>query len=356
MQYRPKSLLMVGAAIECPGGISAVVKCYRDHGLFGRWRVRYVSTFEAPNLVTQLAVMSKALWVISWMLLRREVALMHAHSASRGSFWRKSVCCALSRIYGVPYIFHIHSGEFLHFYNDECGPLAKFWVRLTLRKAAQVVVLSDSWLREIRTIVPTATIKVIGNPVSVATEFPSRTAHTGRVLFLGRLREKKGVFDLIRAIPIVRRTMPTSVFVLAGDGDVEAVRKFAQSHAVSDAIEIPGWIDGEQKESAIRAAELLVLPSYFEGLPVCVLEAMANGAVVVATRVGGIPDVITSGVTGMLLEPGDIRGLADVIVRLLTDDDLSIRLRLAAYEDVKQKFCARAIVDKLHRCYAENSR
>ena len=92
------------------------------------WHVRYVSTFESPGVRTQLIVMYKALCLILGLLLRRKVFLAHAHSASRGSFWRKSVCCSLARIFGVPYIFHIHSGEFPVFYAQECGRIAKWWV------------------------------------------------------------------------------------------------------------------------------------------------------------------------------------------------------------------------------------
>jgi len=342
---------MLGAAMECPGGISAVVRCYRNHGVFDRWHVRYVSTFEAPGLRNQLTVMGKALWVIARMLLRKEVALVHAHSASRGSFWRKSVCCMLSHMFGVPYIFHIHSGEFSVFYARECGPLTKFWLRQTLQRAARVIALTEGWRNSFCKIAPNATIEVIGNPVNVTDSLPVTRAGTGRILFLGRLRETKGVFDLVRAIPIVLKRVPSAIFVLAGDGDSDSVRKLGESLGIASAIELPGWIDGAQKDTALAAADLLVLPSYFEGLPVCVQEAMANGVAVVATNVGGVPDVIETGVSGLLVTPGDIQGLGEAIVSLLTDDDLRERTRAAAFESVRKNFSVAETLRQLDRCY-----
>jgi len=347
-----KCLVMLGAAMECPGGISAVVHCYRNFGLFNRWDVRYVSTFETPRLRTQIVVMLKALWSLSELLLRRQVALVHVHSASRGSFWRKSVCCAVSRMFGVPYIFHIHSGEFPVFYSQECGFLGKYWVRLTLRRAVKIIALTETWRQSLSNIAPSGLIEVIGNPIEVRSSLPGGRVHARRVLFLGRLREKKGIFDLVRALPSILKRAPDTKFVLAGDGDADAVRALAMSLQVASAIQLPGWIDGVDKDNALAEADVLVLPSYFEGLPICILEAMANGVAVVATNVGGIPDVIDANVTGLLVNPGDVQGLADAILALITDSELRARIREAGFDRVRDRYSAASTLQQLERCYS----
>jgi hypothetical protein len=79
-------------------------------------------------------------------LLVGNVALLHVHSASRGSFWRKSLLCWLAGRFGVPYVFHVHSGEFPVFFGNECSGWQQRWVRHTLRQAASVVVLTPGWL------------------------------------------------------------------------------------------------------------------------------------------------------------------------------------------------------------------
>ena len=176
-----------------------------------------------------------------------------------------------------------------------------------------------------------------------------------RVLFLGRLREKKGVYDLVRAIPDVRKRIPDARFILAGDGDAASVRALAASLGVEHAIELPGWIDGEQKDTALRQADILALPSHFEGLPVCVLEAMASGAAVVATNVGGIPDAIESGISGLIITPGDVEGLGNALIALLTDPQMRKRMRDAAFERVKEKFSVQSILRQLDQCLSSIS-
>jgi glycosyltransferase involved in cell wall biosynthesis len=342
--------VMVGSDMDCPGGISSVVRSLRDCGFLDSWNVHYVSSYETPALSRQVVVMTAALTSLSSLFLCRRASLLHVHSASRGSFWRKSICCALARFMGVPYMVHIHSGEFPVFYGRECGAFAKWWVRHTLRQAARVVALTASWREAIHKIEPDARVDVIGNPVEVPPDQPRHLAARD-VIFLGRLREKKGVFDLVRAIPAVAKRRPDVRFCIAGDGDAAEVMTLAEKLGVASVIDLPGWIDGAEKADALRKAAVLVLPSYFEGLPVCVLEAMAAGVAVVATRVGGIPDVIEEGQSGMLVEPGDVASLSKAILDLLTDARLNDRICSAAFARVKSIYSYEAISRDLDNCY-----
>ena len=195
-----------------------------------------------------------------------------------------------------------------------------------------------------------ARIAVIGNPVSVPGEVakPEREART--VLFLGWLQREKGVFDLVQAMPAVLRAVPQARFVLAGRGDRQALLSLARSLGVEQALELPGWVEGDRKDQLLRAADVFVLPSYYEGLPVGVMEAMARGIPVVATRVGGIPDLVAHGVSGLLLEPGRPAALAQAIVSVLTDATLRTRLREAAHREVRC-YSTDAVVAELEALY-----
>jgi glycosyltransferase involved in cell wall biosynthesis len=346
-----KNVLMIGPAVDAPGGMSAVVQGYQDVGLLSRWSVRYVATYIRPGVITQLWVMGKAVAYCLFMLVFRRVGLVHAHSASRGSFWRKALICGIARMCGVPYLFHIHSGEFAEFYEHECGALSRGIVRVVLRQAIGVLVLTPRWRAIVQKIEPKASLYVLPNPVRVPEHLPSHRLRARRVLFLGRLREKKGVFDLIKAIVLVNQELTNIEFVLAGDGDLEAVRAAARDNGVDGSIVLPGWVGGRDKERLLAISDVFVLPSYFEGLPVGILEAMALGVPVVATRVGGIPDMVTNREHAILVEPGDVRGLAQAVVALLRERDLADRLIKNAHARVKEHYSQDVVAEKLGSIY-----
>lgn len=346
-----RKVVMVGTSLSSPGGMTSVVRTYRDFGFFAAHNVAYLSSYEKPGLATQLAVMARALSIFFKMLICKEIALLHVHSASRGSFWRKSVFCALARGFCVPYVFHIHSGEFPVFVNQECGGWARRWVALTLRQAQQVIVLTTTWRDETATLAPCARLTVLGNPVVIPSTLGERNLPTPSILFLGRLRVKKGIFDLLNAIPQVLQSVPNANFVLAGDGDLSGVAERAAALGIAHAVKLPGWVDGTEKDALLAQASALVLPSYFEGLPVCILEAMAAGVPVVATAVGGIPDVLENGDCGLLVAAGDIDGLAAAMVALLSDDMAANALRLRAFKRAQEFYSVDAIFNALASIY-----
>lgn len=348
-----RRIVMIGTSLDSPGGMTAVVQAYRAAGLFTRCPVTYQPSYEGPGAFRQVRVMLRALVGVFLELACGRVAAFHIHSASRGSFWRKSIFCVLARAFRVPYIFHLHSGEFPVFYTRECSTLAKAWVRKTLRGAAAVLVLTERWRLAVLEIEPQANPVVLGNPVAVPGELPPLRGEVREVLFLGRLREKKGVFDLVRAMPLILAAYPEVRFVLAGDGELDSVRMLARGLKVEHAVHLPGWIDGAEKSEALGRADIFILPSYFEGQPVGVLEAMATGVPVVATTVGGIPDVVNNEINGLLVKPGDEHAIAEAIVRLAGNMALRAELRKAAYRFVAANYGDAKVVAKLMVLYEE---
>ncbi len=345
-------VVMVGTSLASPGGMTSVVRMYRDMGLFDAWNVHYIASYVKPGKFTQLRVMAGALASFLWLLVRGQVSLLHVHSASRGSFWRKSVFCALARLFGVPYVFHLHSGEFPVFYEKECGPRAQRWVRRTLEGAQALVALTGQWQAALQRIAPGAAVTVLGNPVKVPAALPpAHGATPPQLLFLGRLRDKKGVYDIVRAMPAVLARYPGAVFTLAGDGDLDGTARLARELHVEHALRLPGWVDGAAKDALVAQATMLLLPSYFEGLPVCVLEAMADGVPVVASAVGGIPEALDHGRCGLLHAPGDAGAMAGAILALLDDAARRGALREAAFSRAQHLYspdAVRAAIDALY--------
>jgi colanic acid/amylovoran biosynthesis glycosyltransferase len=165
------------------------------------------------------------------------------------------------------------------------------------------------------------------------------------VLFVGRLVEKKGVDTLIEAMAAARRVQPALELSVVGDGPARGdLERRARDAGI--AARFHGWLPEKKVHAAMRRALLLAVPSRTadsgdsEGLPTVIMEAMALGVPVLATRHAGIPEVVSDGVTGLLVPEADPAALAQAILSLKGDAELAGRLRGEAYADVRARFDA----------------
>jgi len=146
----------------------------------------------------------------------------------------------------------------------------------------------------------------------------------GRLVgYIGRLSEEKGILNLIEAIPPLLETDDKICFLIGGDGHLRsAVEEYLSRKQLRGRVDYVGWVPHERVPDYLNELRLLILPSYSEGLPNIMLEAMACGTVVLATPVGGIPDVIRDGVTGFIMEDNSVDCIARNIARVLNHEDL----------------------------------
>jgi glycosyltransferase involved in cell wall biosynthesis len=350
-----KHIVMLGARpnADSRGGIAAVINVYRAAGLFARWHIEYIATASHGTALAKIRVLAAALVHFLWLLGSGRVAIVHAHSASRASFWRKSIFILLAIAMRKPTILHLHGGKFEHFYRDECGAVRKALVRSILTRVDRVVVLSPRWKHQVQAIAPDANVLILFNPVVVTPVRNADRTSSNVLLFLGRLTREKGLFDLLEAIAIIQRRFPNVVLRCGGEGDSAVVKDRANELRIAERVELLGWLSGTAKQRALSEAAVYVLPSYAEGLPMAVLEAMAAGIPVVCTCVGGIPDAIEDGVEGFLVEPGDVNALADRIERLLRDVGLRDEFGLAAWTKAKKHFSTEHVIAELEALYEE---
>jgi glycosyltransferase involved in cell wall biosynthesis len=350
---RCRSVLMVGTDLGGMGGVRAVVKGYVDGGLFERYRCVYVASHRSGSQWVKITTALKA-WVRVAVLLRKlDSPLVHVQTASRGSFWRKFVVCLLARAAGRPYIVHLHGGGFTRFYENESNSLGRRLIRSTLAHAALVIALSEEWRERLLKICPGAKVEVLHNAVAIPDTARLRRLedHETTLLFLGHLLRDKGVYDLVRAFALVAPRFPRLKLVLGGVGNVEEVHKLAGQLEIKSRVACPGWLGPERKLAALATSSLFVLPSYAEGMPMALLEAMSWRLPVITTPVGGIPRVIENEVNGLLVAPGDIEGLAAAIRRVLEDPALRERLGSAARVTIETHFSLPDAIDKLSRIY-----
>lgn len=346
---RREVIVMLGTDMRAPGGMTAVVASYREAGLFEKWPLFYLPTFHRKTTPNRLWMALQALLRFLWLLACGRVLAVHAHVASRGSFWRKSLFLLLARAAGRPTIFHLHDGEFPQWYAQRLGPRAQAAVRHVLRAADRVIVLGQVWERELRAIEPAARIVVLSNPVVIPPDQAQPVP--GRVLFLARLWPEKGVEELLQATAALLPRYPLLQLVMAGDGDLAGVERRAQALGLAGHVQLTGWLAGERKSQELRSAAVFALPSWFEGMPVGVLEAMAAGVPVVASEVGGIPEALGPD-AGLLVPVRDATALAQALARVLGDVALAQRMGEAGRRRAAELFSAAHIVQRLGQVYA----
>lgn len=312
------ALVMLGPDSGARGGIASVLRVWQEAGLYAGRPVIHLPTYVDGSRLAKLGALMRALLRFVVLLATGQVAAVHAHSASNASFRRKSLFLALARLAGKPYVFHLHGGAFDRYYAGASAAEQR-WVGHTIRGARVVLVLSDNWAAWLRQTIRHPDVRVLPNPV-VPPSLPAGVVREpSTLLFLGRLEEEKGVFILVDALARLAASNPALRVVFAGEGDMTALRSAAAAAGVLERIELPGWVAGKIKARLLARAGIFVLPSRFEGLPMALLEAQVAGLPVVATRVGGIPQVVTDGENGMLADPDDVASLVDALARVLAD-------------------------------------
>ena len=323
---------MLGPDLRARGGIASVLRIWQEAGLTAGRPVLHLATYVDGCALAKLLALAQALLRFGVLLLSGRVAAVHAHSASNASFRRKSLFLALARLAGKPYVFHLHGGAFDRYHAGLSG-LERAWVRRSIQGARVVLVLSESWADWLREAIGHPDVRVLPNPVLPVALPPDVPREAQTLLFLGRLDPEKGVFVLVEALARLARTHPQLRAVLAGEGDVDGVRKAAVAAGVAGRVELPGWVDGEAKAQLLARAGIFVLPSRFEGLPMALLEAQAAGLPVVATRVGGIPQAVRED-NGRLAEPDNVASLVVALAPLLDNPAEAARMGARGREQV----------------------
>lgn len=346
-------VLMVGNDPSVKGGITSVIGQLLAHDWVADGvSMKFIPTYIAANPVKKILFFEKALRRIRALLATPQTCpdVVHIHMSYKGSFVRKYQVHKLCRKYGVPDVIHMHGSEFKMWY-DGCKPAEQGRIRTMLREASAVIVLGEQWNDRIKAIEPAAHTVVVSNTVHIPdaiVQWPAE-GEPFRVLFMGVLIERKGVGDLLDAVATLRDggRLGDMRVVVAGTGDQERelkekAAKLGLSDGDSPAVEFAGWTDGDRKRALFEQSQAFVLPSYNEGLPVAVLEAISYGMPVVATNVGDIASAVHDGENGHLVKPGDADALADALA------DIHDEVRFREYSRRSRDIAEREFNDAGH--------
>jgi glycosyltransferase involved in cell wall biosynthesis len=255
------------------------------------------------------------------------LALVHVNMGDGRSLLRKGLIVLECQRLRVPVFIHLHAVELAKLRRSTLKLLA--W---PFRAATAAVVLGDVYRRYlIEELGITETrIEILWNGVPVTPVEGRRHDAGGEVpftiMFLGTLCERKGLSDLIAALALLPQEGRGWRAVFAGGGDIEGYRAKAAAAGIIERVEFAGWLEQGAARERLATVDLMVLPSYDEGLPLVILEALALGTPVIATPVGAIPEVLTDEKDILFVPPGDRARLRAAIVRAVSDAGLRQRL------------------------------
>jgi glycosyltransferase involved in cell wall biosynthesis len=227
-------------------------------------------------------------------------------------------------------------------------------IRSTLCRASAVVALGEMRAAWLQVIAPAARITVIPNAVRPADRSvqPAPGKPVG-VVFLGLIGDRKGTFRLLDAW--ARLGGEAATLTIAGNGEVERARGRIHELHLEDTVEVREWLSESDVGDLLQRTQVLALPSRNEGQPMAVLEAMARGLCVVASDVGGLPEMIGGG-CGVLVPPDDIEAIAAALRLVIHDHELRAQYGAGAYARVADKFDVRTVCRRLDALYCEVSR
>lgn len=341
-------IIMIGTDMNSCGGMSSVIKLYKESGLLGD-NVIYLSSYKDGSIIFKIGFFAVFLVKYLFLLLTdKNIKLVHIHIATKGSFFRKSIALIIAKAFGKKVLLHEHAAEFSIFY-DKVPLLIKRYITKIFDSCDAVIALSSQCRAEISEKTANRNIQVLYNP-TVVKEIYEKKNETVNVLFMGRLGKRKGTYDIIEA---AKHLKADNVEInLYGDGEVNEVQKVVTEAELQGKVKVNGWISGEQKDEVFKSADIYILPSYNEGLPISILEAMAIGLPVITTPVGGIPEAVENGVNGFLIQPGDYAALAQRIDSLAENPDLRKQMGRQSYRIAKEKFDIETVIKQLQDIYS----
>lgn len=327
------NIIIIGVDLSSNGGIASVVKSYYSAFLKGKFDFNLIllktNFYKDKSRLHEFFIFFGALFKLLYFFMVKRVPLLHIHSSSKVSFFRKSIFVFLGRLFNKKIIFHLHSSDFYNFFLTDTKWLKKY-ICFVFSLSNEVIVLCADWEQKLKAHYPNVSIKRIANPIDLPSDIQLKKVVKNpiTVIFVGFLIESKGVSDLIEVVRKLKANNIKNVRIkVAGKGELERfLVECIEKEKLGQYIQYSGWISGNKKKGFYRNADIFVLPSYKEGMPISILEAMSFRLPILSTKIAGIPDVVHEGRNGFLFTPGDIEHFYKLLLEMLQEPEELIRI------------------------------
>lgn len=331
------------------GGIAAVISGYYGSRLEQDYSVIYVESYRDGSKWDKLVKAIKGYFHFVKVLFIDKPDFVHIHSSFGPSFYRKIPYIYMAKWYKLPVINHIHGSEFDKLYTN-AGERKQRLVEKVWGKCDKFIVLSEAWKEKFSCIIPKEKMTVVEN-YSRLQPAMDRSVCNNQILFLGAINPMKGCLDIVDVVWHLKKRYPDIKMVMAGDGEIEAVKAKAKEKGVLENLMFPGWVRGSQKEELLINSDIFFLPSYTEGMPMSILDAMGYGLPIISTNVGGIPKLVKEDGNGKLYAPGDALRMAEGIRELLENTNQRVEYGKKSREIVEDRYSLEKHLEKIEAIY-----
>ena len=344
-------VLMIGEYFKhnAPGGMAAVLASY-DLYFEG---MKFIATWKAGGLLTKLWYAAYSYAAFIWkMLFDKQIRIVHIQGAAFASFERNMFFVYMGKIFGKKVIMHMHCAEFAPYF-DPSGHKQR--ILSTINSCDRFFVLSNQWKDYFEGIGVDKNIIVVLNNTIAPPKIKKVDADANKVklLYLGIIGQRKGVYDLLKVIADDAEYYRKHIQLrIGGNCEEEKIKKTIEGYGIGDFVAFEGFVKGDKKTEDLNWADIFILPSYNEGLPIAILEAMSYGMPIISTNVGGIPEVVKTDINGKLIEPGDLQAIKESINYYIKTPS-AISLHGEGSRKLVKPFLPEKVFEKLNNLYRE---
>lgn len=309
------------------------------------------SNLNNPFLLRMIKALKRIIKVIYYLNIKKiDISLIFTSNGS--SFIEKGIIGLISRSFGAKVIMAPRSGFIT---NDiEKGGALKWFINYTFNKVDLIVCQGEKWKIYFSENTTVRMDKFVVIPNWIDFKKYVKSKNLGKpinILFLAWVDRNKGIFELIDALSKITSKQEFRLHI-AGDGTaMEELKKVISHLGLTHKVVIHGWVKGDQKYNLLKTSDIFILPSYFEGFPNALLEAMASGIPCIATDVGSVSDLIRDNVNGILVPIKDSKAIALSIEKLLENSNLRFKLGMKARESVEQNYSIDSAVNKFYTLF-----
>lgn len=345
------NVLMVGVDETSFGGMLTVVNHYKnDTDFCKKTNLKYIPTVTNAGKFKKILFFLKAFQKIRTTIAKEQIDIVHIHMAERGSVYREGLVLWYAKKHGIRAVVHMHGATIESWYGAQSDRKKRI-IRKILNQGDKLIALGHNWVPFLKTLVDPGKVEVVYNAVPVPSE-NCYNPNANEILFLALFIQRKGIDDLLDAVQKIRRQLPAGVIVRLYGADRENnIDQKIRARHLGTIVVNGGWLPADKRMECFSHCMINVLPSYDEGLPMTILETMAYGIPNISTRIAAIPEAIVDGESGILINPGDVEGLAAALLRIVNSSTLRKKFSENAYQYARDHFDLRQHLNQVYALY-----
>jgi len=347
------------------GGISSLFEAIFQTEIRNNFNIRFLES-SIPQEKTSLGKVGlrpilhsfQTICLFTFTIFNFKPDVIHIVTAHRGSFVKNGLLVVVSKFLQRKVILAPHC-SFFALLPPNSSKIWTWWVKLILNRCDCLLVLSKEWM-VLPPFIKAKLIKYLPN--SINTEMYSivkrsrKSSDLVNILFMGHISEEKGIFDLIQAINLlVQEGVGNFLVTITGEEidiyELKEIKNQIRELNIEKYIHFQEPIFGNEKITCFSKSDIFILPSHHEGMPMVILEAMAASLPIIATNVGGIPDILEDGLTGILIPPRSTISLASEIKKLIQNPLMRLEMGKNGQKKAQRDYDIRKYIEKLGDIY-----